>query len=175
MNLVFSTIRDNLLTVNQSEIFNNSELICDEIWLTTLWAPWVNEHNGLVRVVSSAYKTKFTDSMYIVQIYIYIYIRHTSPCDCTYKLIYRNLYIFWRGLTTIIIYKFMKPCPRSLEKKSCKFWHNWYHTYIQTCHLWNVTHSCLVFKWLYDIPFSLKIYSVKVDQFRVANLVILTW
>ena len=43
MNLVFSTIRDNLLTVNQSEIFSNSELICDHYGLHE----WTNITNWL--------------------------------------------------------------------------------------------------------------------------------
>ena len=60
MNLVFSTLRDNLFTVDQSEIFNSSELIREETLQTSFSAPWVNEHNGLVSVVSSAYKMKFS-------------------------------------------------------------------------------------------------------------------
>ena len=72
MNLVFSTFRGNLLTVNESEIFSNSELICDEIWLTPLWAPWVDEHNDLVRVVSSAYKIKFNLSLTVCISFKYI-------------------------------------------------------------------------------------------------------
>ena len=34
MNLVFSTLRDNSFTDNLSEIFNSSELMCDETWKT---------------------------------------------------------------------------------------------------------------------------------------------
>ena len=60
MNLVFSTLRDNLFTVNQSEIFNSSELMREETLQASFSAPWVNEHNGLVSVVSSAYKMKFS-------------------------------------------------------------------------------------------------------------------
>ena len=46
--------------LTNQEIFNSSELMRDEAWLTSFSAPWVNEHNGLISVVSSAYKMKFT-------------------------------------------------------------------------------------------------------------------
>ena len=83
MNLVFSILRDNLLTVNQSEIFSNSESIFDEIWLTSLCAPWVNEHNGLVWFASSAYRIKFNLSLTICILFIYIRNNkgpETDPC-----------------------------------------------------------------------------------------------
>ena len=62
--------------LNQSAIFSNSELICAETWLPSLWALWVRELDGLVRVVSS-YKMKFSLSLIICiysTIYIYTYV-----------------------------------------------------------------------------------------------------
>ena len=55
----FSVLGDNLFTVNQTEIFNTSELMRDQTWQTSFSASWVNEHNELVSVVLSAYKIKF--------------------------------------------------------------------------------------------------------------------
>ena len=45
MNLVFSTLRDNLFIVNHSEISNKSELIRDET-LPPNFSAMSNEHNG---------------------------------------------------------------------------------------------------------------------------------
>ena len=56
MNLAFYTLRDNLLTVTESETFSSSELMRDKAWLTSLWAQRINEYNEMVSVVSSAQK-----------------------------------------------------------------------------------------------------------------------
>ena len=56
MNLVFWTFRDSLLTASQSEILHNSKLIKVSTRPKSPLPPWVNEHKGLVIVVSSAYK-----------------------------------------------------------------------------------------------------------------------
>ena len=56
MNLAFYTLRDNLLTVTESETFSSSELMRDKAWLISLWAQWTTEHNEMVSVVSSEHK-----------------------------------------------------------------------------------------------------------------------
>ena len=56
MNLVFWTFMDNLLTASQSDILHSSKLIKVSTRLMLPLPRWVNEHKGLVIVVSSAYK-----------------------------------------------------------------------------------------------------------------------
>ena len=68
----FWTFRDNLLMTSQSEILHNSKLIKAPTKLMSLLPPWVNEHKGLVIVVSSAYKmnSRLAHTLWISLIYI---------------------------------------------------------------------------------------------------------
>ena len=72
MNLVFLTFRDNLLTASQSEILHNSKLIKASTRLMSSLPPWVNEHKGLVIVVSSAYKMSLRLALTLWISFIYI-------------------------------------------------------------------------------------------------------
>ena len=58
MTFVLSTLRESLLTASQSEILDSSRLIKYDIRFTSWFTSWVNAHNMLVNVVSSAYKMK---------------------------------------------------------------------------------------------------------------------
>ena len=78
MNLVFQTFRDNLLTASQSEILHNSKLIKVSTRLMSPLPPWVNEHKGLVIVVSSAYKMNLRLALTLWISFIYI-IRSRGP------------------------------------------------------------------------------------------------
>ena len=72
MNLVFWTFRDNLLTAYQSEILHNSKLIKASTRLMSSLPPWVNEHKGLIIVVSSAYKMHLRLALTLWISFIYI-------------------------------------------------------------------------------------------------------
>ena len=72
MNLVFWTFRDSLLTASQSEILCNSKFIKAVTRPMSSLPPWVNEHKGLVIVVSSAYKINFRLALTLWISFIYI-------------------------------------------------------------------------------------------------------
>ena len=54
-----NSFRDSLLTASQSEILRNSKFIKAVTRPMSSLPPWVNEHKGLIIVVSSAYKINF--------------------------------------------------------------------------------------------------------------------
>ena len=70
MNLVFWTLSDSLFTASQSAILFNSEIIKVLISSILPLHPSVNEHIGLLSVVSSAYKIKLRLSLTVYVVHI---------------------------------------------------------------------------------------------------------